>query len=191
MTAYSHIQKSFEKSYAERDEHYKARLIKMRREPSVLTLEKPTNIPRARSLGYKAKQGFVVARVKVSRGSGMHTRPVKGRRPKRMGVNKLTRGKSKQVIAEERAQRKFSNLEVLNSYWIAEDGKAKWFEVILIDPSHPVIASDSKLSWAKTAKKRVHRGKTSAGRKSRGMRKKGKGTEKTRPSIKSNKRQGK
>ena len=191
MTAYSHIQKSFEKSYAERDEHYKARLFKMRREPSVIKLEKPTNIPRARSLGYKAKQGFVVARVKVSRGSGMHTRPVKGRRPKRMGVNKLTRGKSKQVIAEERAQRRFANLEVLNSYWIAEDGKAKWFEVILIDPSHPVIASDSKLSWAKTAKKRVHRGKTSAGRKSRGMRKKGKGTEKTRPSIKSNKRQGK
>ena len=180
-----------EKGYAKRDENYRERLMAMRREPAIVRLEKPTNIARARTLGYKAKQGFVVARVRVTRGSGMHSRPAKGRRPKRMGVNKLTRAKNKQLLAEEKAQRKFTNMEVLNSYWIAEDGQHKWFEVILIDPSHPSIANDSALSWAKTAKKRVNRGKTSAGRKGRGIIKRGKGTEKTRPGIRAKKRRGK
>lgn len=191
MGAYKYIQKTMQKEYASRDENYKQRLITMRREPTVLRLDKPTNIASARSLGYKAKQGFVVARVRVVRGSGMQTRPNKGRRPKRMGINKLTRNKSKQVIAEEKAQRKFKNLEVLNSYWIAEDGQHKWFEIIMVDPSHPSIANDPKVSWTATQRGRAHRGKTSAGRKGRGMGKKGKGTEKTRPSIRSNKRTGK
>ncbi len=180
-----------EKSRTSRGGGYRERLLAMRREPAIVRLEKPTNIARARSLGYKAKQGFAVARVRVVRGSGKQTRPDKGRRPKRMGVDKLTRAKSKQLIAEEKAQRKFTNMEVLNSYWIAEDGKHKWFEVIMIDPHHPSIANDASLSWAKSAKKRANRGKTSAGRKSRGIMKRGKGTEKTRPGARAKKRRGK
>ncbi|MFC2174619.1 50S ribosomal protein L15e [archaeon] len=191
MGAYKYIQKTMQKEYASRDENYKQRLIAMRREPTVTRLEKPTNIARARTLGYKAKQGFVVARVRVTRGSGMQTRPNKGRRPKRMGVNKLTRGKNKQSIAEEKAQRKFENLEVLNSYWIAEDGQHKWFEVIMVDPEHPSIANDANVSWVTSQRNRVYRGKTSAGRKGRGITKKGTGTEKTRPGIRSKKRKGK
>ena len=180
-----------QQEYAKRDENYKQRLIAMRREPTVTRLEKPTNLASARSIGYKAKQGFVVARVRVTRGSGMQTRPNKGRRPKRMGVNKLTRGKSKQSMAEEKAQRKFKNLEVLNSYWIAEDGQHKWFEIVMVDPSHPSIANDPKVSWTASQRGRVYRGKTSAGRKGRGITKRGKGTEKTRPSIRSKERKGK
>ena len=191
MGAYSYIQKTMQKEYASRDDNYKKRLVQMRREPVVTRLEKPTNLARARTLGYKAKQGFVVARVRVNRGSGMQRRPVKGRRPKRMGVNKLTRGKSKQVMAEEKAQRKFKNLEVLNSYWIAEDGQHKWFEIIMVDPEHPNIAADSNVSWTASQRNRAHRGKTSAGRKGRGLAKKGKGTEKTRPGIRAKKRKGK
>jgi large subunit ribosomal protein L15e len=39
-----------------------------RKQGSVTRIERPTRIDRARSLGYKAKQGIVVARVKVRRG---------------------------------------------------------------------------------------------------------------------------
>jgi len=56
---------------------------------SVVRLEKPSNLPRARTLGYKAKTGFFVVLARIRKGSGMHKRPVKGRRPKRMGVTKL------------------------------------------------------------------------------------------------------
>ena len=76
------------------------------------------------------------------------------------------------------------NLEILNSYWVAEDGRYKWYEVILVDPNHPVILSDSKINWIcnRAHKGRVHRGLTSAGKKSRGLMNKGKGAEKLRPS---------
>jgi large subunit ribosomal protein L15e len=70
-----------------------------------------------------------------------------GRRPKRMGTTRLTIKKSLRWIAEEKAQRKFPNLEVLNSYYVAEDGKYKWYEVIMVDPYHPAIKSDKNLSW--------------------------------------------
>ena len=98
-----------------------------------------------------------------------------------------------QRIAEARADRKYPNLEVLNSYWVGEDGKNKWFEVILVDPFHPVIKSDKNLNWVcdPSVRDRAARGKTSAGQKGRGMSSRGKGTEKTRPSIRANKSRGK
>jgi large subunit ribosomal protein L15e len=104
-----------------------------------------------------------------------------------MGMRKITRGKSLQRIAEERSARKFPNLQVLNSYWVGEDGRLKWYEIILVDTAHPVIKSDPRLNWLcrPNQKGRVFRGKTSAGTKGRGQRKRGKGTEKTRPSIRS------
>jgi large subunit ribosomal protein L15e len=169
------------------------RLQEWRREGSVTRVERPTRIDRARSLGYKAKQGIIVARAKVRRGSLRKSRYIRGRRTQRMGKNKITAGKSIQRIAEERAGRKYPNMEVLNSYWVGEDGKLKWYEVILVDPSHPVIKSDKNLNWicGNTHKGRANRGKTSAGRKGRGMMTRGTGTEKTRPSIRSNHNRGK
>lgn len=44
------------------------RAPKWRRENAVQKIKRPTRIDRARSLGYKSKQGFVVARVRVKRG---------------------------------------------------------------------------------------------------------------------------
>lgn len=156
-------------------------------------VERPTRIDRARSLGYKAKQGIVVVRVKVRRGGLGKTRFNRGRRTQRMGKNKITGGISIKRIAEARADRKYPNLEVLNSYWVGEDGKHKWFEVILVDPHHPVIKSDKNLNWVcdPSIRGRTSRGKTSAGRKGRGMATRGKGTEKTRPSIRAQKSRGK
>lgn len=156
-------------------------------------VEKPTRIDRARQYGYKAKQGFVVARVRLRRGGGHRSRPVKGRRPKRGGVSKLTPAKSIQRIAEERAQRKFMNLEVLGSYWLWEDGQYKFYEVVLVDPSHPRIRGDKDINWicAPQHRNRVFRGLTPAGKKGRGLRKKGMGGEKVRPSLRAKGRKAK
>ncbi|OPZ42307.1 MAG: 50S ribosomal protein L15e [Euryarchaeota archaeon ADurb.BinA087] len=110
-----------------------------------------------------------------------------------MGVNRMTAGKSLQRIAEERASVKYPNMEVLNSYWVGQDGKQKWFEVILVDGHHPSIKADRNLAWLNNPvhRGRAERGKTSAGRKGRGMMHRGKGTEKTRPSIRSHGNLGK
>jgi large subunit ribosomal protein L15e len=103
-----------------------------------------------------------------------------------MGVTKYKPAKSLRMIAEERTARKFPNLEVLNSYWIWEDGRYKWFEVILVDPNHPVIQSDKNINWiCETSHRgRVFRGLTSSGKEVRGLRNKGRGAEKFRPSRK-------
>lgn len=173
---------------------YRNRLIEFRKEPlAVVKVDKPTNIARARKLGYKAKQGIVVARVRIRKGSGLHRRPTRGRRPKRMGVNKLTRRTSIRAIAERRAGKKFPNCEVLNSYFVGEDGQKKYYEVILVDTSSPSIISDKDLGWMTDRKHRgrAERGKTSAGKKARGQHKKGIGSEKARPSVRAKGRKAK
>ncbi len=38
-------------------------------------------------------------------------------------------------------------MEVLGSYWVGEDGTYVWYEVILVDPSHPAIRSDPDFAW--------------------------------------------
>jgi len=163
-------------------ELYHQRLIEYRRGGSFTRVEKPTRIDRARALGYKAKQGYVIVRAKVRKG-GLRKHTIKGgRRAKRKGMNKITMKKSIQRIAEERTQKRYPNMEVLNSYWVAEDGTHKYYEVILVDPHHPVIKADPKINWIGKGshKNRVYRGKTSAGKKGRGLTKKGKGSEKSR-----------
>jgi len=162
------------------------RLQKWRREPAVVRIERPTRLDRARALGYKAKQGVIVVRVRVRRGGRRASRPNKGRKVGNLMVSRKTPKKNLQWIAEERANRKYPNMEVLNSYWVGEDGRYKWFEVILIDRSHPAILSDPQLSQIAKQRGRVFRGLTSAGRKARGLRRKGKGAEKIRPSLRAN-----
>lgn len=170
-----------------------SRLQKWRREGTVVRVNRPTRIDRARALGYKAKQGIIIVRVKVHRGGRRASRYVRGRRTAHMGMRHKTPAKSLKRIAEERASRKFPNMEALNSYWVGEDGKHRWYEVILVDGHHPVIRADPHLSWIGNSvhKGRAERGKTSAGRKGRGMQWRGIGTEKTRPSIRSHANKGK
>ncbi|MBW9140565.1 MAG: 50S ribosomal protein L15e [Candidatus Aramenus sp.] len=147
------------------------RMIEWRREGSIVRIEKPTRLDRAREIGYKAKQGFVVVRVRVSRGGMDKPRPNSGRRPKRMGVYGYSPAKGYRWIAEEKAARKFPNLEVLGSYYVGEDGLYKYYEVILVDPNHPVIKADKDLKWLQDPanRRRVFRGLTSAGKKARGL----------------------
>jgi len=149
----------------------RARFIKWRRGPSIVRVENPTRIDRARELGYKAKQGFVVVRVRVRKGGMRKQRPRSGRRPKRMGVYGYAPEKSIQLIAEERAARKYPNLEVLGSYYVGDDGLYKYYEVILVDTQHPAVVKDKDINWIThpSQKGRVFRGKTLAGRRMRGL----------------------
>lgn len=184
MGLYKYVREAWKKPQANLGQLWKERLFAWRREPVTIKIDHPTRIDRARSLGYKAKQGYIVVRQRVVRGG--HTRQNhigRGRRPKRMGIN-MALQKSYQVIAEERAQRNFENLVVLNSYWVARDGQYYWYEIILVDPHHPVIKSDPAINWICDPQhhSRVFQGKTSAGMKSRGMKGRGKGFEKARPS---------
>ena len=151
-----------------------------RRQKVVQRIDRPTRIDRARNLGYKAKKGYIVVRTRVRRGTRRKTRFTAGRKPKRMGVNKITTAKSIQRIAEERVSKKYPNLEVLNSYWVWSDGKYKFFEVILVDPQSPTIKNDPKINWIcePQHRNRALRGVTSAGKKGRGIAHKGKGRKK-------------
>ncbi|MEK6852488.1 MAG: 50S ribosomal protein L15e [Nanoarchaeota archaeon] len=165
-------------------ELWRARLIEWRKTPAIVRVESPTRLDRAHALGYKAKQGFVIVRVKLKRGGRKRPRPTrKGRRSKRQTIRKILR-MNYQWVAEQRAARKYKNLEVLNSYWVAKDGQHYFYEIIMVDPQHPQIKNDKKLKWLADGKHRgrAFRGLTSAARKSRGLRWKGKGTEKSRPS---------
>lgn len=169
------------------------RLIQWRKEENFLRIEKPTRIDRARNLGYKAKQGYTVVRAHVRRG-GLRKHAIrKGRKPSEKGINKITMGKNTQRIAEERTAKRYPNMEVLNSYWVGDDGKNYFYEIILVDPVHPAIMKDPKINWISDVshKRRVLRGRTSAGQRGRGLHKKGRGAEKVRPSIRAHQNKGK
>lgn len=151
---------------------YKKRLVSWRKDPAVVRVNRPIRIDRARSLGYKAKQGIIVVRARVKKGVTKRPAVTHARRPKRHVMLRLPVRKSKQRIAEERANRKYPNLEVLNSYWAGDDSKNEWYEVILVDPNHPAIFKDKSLNFMckKVSTGRASRGLTSSGKKSRGLR---------------------
>jgi large subunit ribosomal protein L15e len=185
--AYKHMNQTFQNEYKNRDDVFRARVSLWRDGPAVERVEHPTNIARARELGYKAKQGVLIVRVKVEKGLRKRIKPRGGRKPSKMGRFFALR-KSLQAMAEERAGRKYSNCEVLNSYYVGEDGKYRFYEAILLDRNHPVIKSDPVYASLVQQKGRVYRGLTSAGRKHRGIMRKGYGTHQNRPSVRANQR---
>jgi len=190
---YDYVREQWKKPDTSYQSPLKNRLIQWRKEESFTRVERPLRIDRARSLGYKAKQGYIVVRARVRRG-GLRKHKIKGgRKPSSKGMKKITAAKSIQRIAEERTAKRYPNMEVLNSYWVGEDGKYHYYEVILVDSSHPAILNDPKINWISDPanKRRVLRGKTSAGQRGRGMLYKGKGAEKVRPSIRAHHSRGK
>jgi large subunit ribosomal protein L15e len=137
-------------------------------------------------MGYKAKQGYVVYRVRVRRGG--RKKPVsKGivyGKPVNQGISQLKPTRNLRSVAEERAGRRLAGLRVLNSYWVNQDSSYKYFEVVLVDPAHKAIRTDARVSWIANPvhKHRELRGLTSAGKKFRGLRHRGHATNKLRPS---------
>jgi large subunit ribosomal protein L15e len=188
MGMYKYIREAW-KQPKQNIEFLRQRLIEWKKEPTTIRIKRPTRLDRARSLGYKAKQGYIIVRQRVDRGGRQKPKKGFGRhRPKRMSRRKDLKI-SYQVVAEQRASEKFKNMEALNSYYVGKDGKHYWYEVILVDRVHPNIIADKKINWISLKKGRVNRGLTAAGKRSRGiLTHKGKGAEKLRPSMRANKR---
>lgn len=167
------------------------RMILWRKDGAISRVEKPLRIDRARALGYKAKKGVVVVRVKIKRGGHKRTRPNKARRTKRLHIRKNLRMNYKE-IAESRVARKYDNMEVLGSYWIGKDGINYFYEVILVERNEPGILVDKQLGkFVKAPKKRALRGLTSSGKKARGQQRNSKAkVPKAFPSLRANRRKG-
>jgi large subunit ribosomal protein L15e len=214
----------------------RVRAWEYRQLPSIHRASRPSRPDKARRLGYKAKQGYVIFRTRVRRGGRKRPNPkgiVYGK-PKHQGIHKLKFQRSLRSVAEERVGRRATNLRVLNSYWVGQDATYKvctsfppcsacnllacrlamrcssgvlrfvvsfflcafhvrticrsrssqFYEVILVDPSHPTIRRDPRINWVVNPvhKHRELRGVTSAGKKNRGLRTKGHGSNKIRPS---------
>ena len=183
MGMYKYIKDAWKNPKKTMPELWKQRLMEWRRQNVTVRIEKPTRLDRARKLGYKAIKGVFVVRQRVKKGAHKRKKR-KGARVSKTQRRKKVIAKNYQRIAEERADKKYPNCEVLNSYWVAEDGKNKWYEIIMVDPESPEVKSKNYLKWMSSGKhrNRVQRGLTSAGKKSRGLRHKGKGAEKVRPS---------
>jgi len=116
-----------------------------RNENAITRVEKPSRIARARRLGYKAKQGIIVIRMRVGTGGMRKQRPRGGRRPKHLGVTKIKADVSMKQVAERRVLERYPNMKLLGSYFLYKDGMHYWFEVVLADPSHPRIAKDKEI----------------------------------------------
>merc|ERR1712006_12249 len=126
----------------------RTRAWEFRQMPTIHRATKPTRPDKARRLGYKAKQGYCVYRVRVRRGG--RKRPVhKGQvygKPRNAGITALKARRSLRSVAEERAARRCGGLRVLNSYWVNQDATFKYFEIIMIDPSHKAIRRDPRIT---------------------------------------------
>lgn len=168
MGMYGQMKQSFQSEYKQRSDIYKERTVQWNSEPSVNRIEKPTNIARARELGYKAKPGVVVVRVKIVKGKRKRDNWGGGRKPSKSG-RFFSMQKSLQSIAEERAARKFANTEVLNSYFAGGTGQSKFFEVILLDRSNPSITKDKVYSTIIGQRGRAFRALTASGKTHRGL----------------------
>src|SRR3989338_3344894 len=149
---YKYIRNTWKKPQQNLGDLYSERLIQWRKESSTVKLERPTRLDRARSLGYKAKQGIVVFRQRVMRGGHRREKFKSGRRSKRRGSRKNLSKNYKQ-IAEERVQKNYTNLQVLNSYFLGKDKTHYWYEVIMVDPHHPVTKKE--FAWMINSPRRV------------------------------------
>ncbi len=185
MSMYKYIRSAWKNP--KKLEAQKERVLEWKKDTSTKRIDKPTRLDRARSLGYKAKQGYILVRQRVKRGKRQRPMRKHGKRTKHASPRRDLRISYK-VIAEQRAEKKYKNCAVLNSYPVGVDANYYFYEVILVDRTHPAIMADEKINWICDKKGRAIRGITSAGRHSRALTKKGKGVEKVRPSLRANNR---
>ena len=187
MGAYKYVEELWKKKQSEVMRFlFRMRCWEYRQLPAIHRCPRPTRPDKARRLGYKAKQGFVIYRVRVRRGNRKRQNP-KGTvygKPGQHGINTLKWSRNLRSLAESRIGARCGNLRVLNSYWLNSDSTYKYFEVILVDVQHSAIRNDPRMNWLckNTMKHREMRGLTAAGRKGRGL---GKGSKHTKqmPSV--------
>ena len=133
------------KLWKENSPELRDRVISWRKQDAVTRIEKPSRFLRARRLGYKAKQGIIVIRMRVGTGGMRRKRQTGGRRPKHLGVTRIKAAVNMKQVADRRVLERYPNMALLGSYFIYKDGMHYWFEVILADPSHPRIIKDKEL----------------------------------------------
>merc|ERR1711878_93256 len=174
MGAYKYLQELYKKKQSDLLRFlFRIRCWQLRHLAAIHRASRPTRPDKARRLGYKAKQGVCIYRVRVRRGGRKKPVPkgITYGKPKGEGVNEIKFQRSLRSVAEERAGRYCGGLRVMNSYWIAQDSTYKYFEVVMVDPAHKAIRNDPRLNWLcrSVHKHRELRGLTAAGKKNRGM----------------------
>ena len=139
---YRQIGETWQKVFKDKSGDILQRAVALRKGPTMERIERPSRLNKARMLGYKAKEGVVVIRIRVAGGGMRRPRPVSGRRPKHLGVLRMKSDEPVQKVAERRVWEKHTNLKLLGSYERWGDGKHRWYECIMIDPDHPAIKKD-------------------------------------------------
>lgn len=121
------------------------RVVSWRKQNTITRIPRPSRLERARRLGYKAKQGIIVVRMRVGTGGMRKKRPQGGRRPKHLGVTKIKAAINMRTVAENRVLERYPNMRLIGSYFVYKDGIHYWFEVILADVMHPRIHKDPSM----------------------------------------------
>merc|ERR1719163_2291334 len=191
MGAYKYLQELWRKKQSDIIRFVlRVRCWEYRQLPVIHKVQRPSRLDKARTLGFKQKQGYAIYRVRIRRGGRkravgkgiVYGKPVHG------GIRKLKKARSHRSVAEEKIGRRCSNMRVLNSYWVGQDAAYKFYEVIVVDPAHKAIKDDPRINWIVSEKhnRRELRGLTSAGKKYRGLRQKGYRANALRPSRRAN-----
>ena len=97
------------KLWKENSPELRDRVVSWRKQDAVTRIEKPSRILRARRLGYKAKQGIIVVRMRVGTGGMRKKRPTGGRRPKHLGVTRIKAAVNMRQVAERRVLERYPN----------------------------------------------------------------------------------
>lgn len=187
MGAYQYLRELWTKKQSEVMSFLlRLRCWEYRQLPELVRLTHPTRPDKARQLGYKAKQGYVIYRIRIRKG-GRRRVASKNRlygKNRTHHIYQLTPKINLQNMAEIKAGKQLPSLRLLNSYWVNEDGAYKYYECIFVDPMHAAIQHDPKINWIchSVQTRREARGLTSAGRQHRALMGKGKGYRKVRPS---------
>jgi len=123
MGAYKYLQELWRKKQTDTIRFLlRVRCWEYRQLPVIHRASKPSRPDKARNLGYKAKQGYVIYRVRVRRGSRKKqvSKGINFGKPRNCGINQHKWRRNLRSKAEERVGRACGGLRVLNSYWIAQ-----------------------------------------------------------------------
>lgn len=126
----------------------------------------PTRLEASKRIGYKRNIGLSLYRVKIRKGDRRVGIPNRGRSPSKLAPSKSLRLNLKHV-AERRANRKHKEMDVINSYWVGKTGSHTWYEVMMGNFNNKVLKK--RFSIKKHNKRKVFRGLTCSGRKTRNL----------------------
>ncbi len=136
---------SWLKLWQENRAEIRKKAVLWRKQHSLTKIDKPSRIKRARRLGYKAKPGIIIVRMRVGAGGMRKNRPKGGRRPKHLGVSRIKGRTNMKQVAENRVAQRYSNMTILGSYFLYGDSMHYWYEVVLADQYNSNVIKDIHL----------------------------------------------